>query len=408
MTPDPFPTTAHAAASPLAVDPAEAARYGLAPSAAPAEPGRVRALVGGTWRGRDAAEATLATLGEAGEAHWPLLPELPDRGPGADPVGRTAALLPDLAADLQPHGWRISPPGSRANGMDHRRAASHLSEDLHRVADTAGAEGVEVDRLAVRVVGPLSLLGSLWLPGGERVAVDAGARRDVAAAWTEGVAGLLSRLRTEAGARRTALWIDEPLAAAVLAGALPTASGYRTVRSVPRDEARTHWRDALAALAGEHARAAGTAPARTWIDAGRRGCAADEGPGPADLALLASESVPAPAGAGAEDAGTGAAAVATEWTVGLAVDVPDPDAPGGPAAWDVVGGWSEAGRPLAVRHTAGRTPEALMRDVARVGLDPALTAGWTLTGPAVVGKEDLRRTARDADELEDRRRDLAG
>lgn len=403
MTPDPVTTTALASVAPLAVDPAEAARYGLAPSAAPAEPGRVRALVGGTWRGRNAAEATLATLGEAGEAHWPLLPELPDRGPGADPVGRTAALLPDLAVDLQPHGWRISPPGSRANGMDHRRAASHLSEDLHRVADTAGAEGFDLDRLAVRVVGPLTLLGSLWLPGGERVVVDAGARRDVAAAWTEGVAGLLSRLRTEAGARRVALWIDEPLAAAVLAGALPTASGYRTVRSVPRDEARTHWRDALAALAGDRARAAEVAPALTWIDAGRRGCSAEEGPGPADLALLASESLPAPTAAAAEGSSAGAAQ-----TVGLAVDAPDPDAPGGPAAWDVVGGWSEAGRPLAVRHAAGRGPAALMRDVERVGLDPALTAGWTLTGPAVVGKETLRRTVRDADELEDRRRDLAG
>ena len=61
-----------------------------------------------------------------------------------------------------------------------------------------------------------------------------------------------------------------------------------------------------------------------------------------------------------------------------------------------------------MRHGPGRGPAALMRDVERVGLDPALTAGWTLTGPAVVGKESLRRTARDADELEERRRDLAG
>lgn len=404
MTTDPAPTTARDSVSPLAVDPAEAARHGLAPAAEPAEPGRVRALVGGTWRGLNAAEAALATLGEAGDAHWPLLPELPDRGPGAEPVGRTAALLPDLAVDLQPHGWRISPPGARSNGMDHRRATAHLSEDLHRLADTAGAEGIGIDRLAVRVVGPLSLLGSLWLPGGERVAVDAGARRDVAAAWNEGVAGLLSRLRTEAGARRTALWIDEPLAAAVLAGALPTASGYRTVRSVPRDEARTHWRAALAVLAGEEARASGVAPAQVWIDAGRRGCSAEEGPGPAELALLASEALPTPVAPVADDGRSGSAAQ----TVGVALDAPDPDVPAGPAAWDVVGGWSEAGRPLAIRHVAGRGPAALMRDVERVGLDPALTVGWTLMGPAVVGKEALRRMAQAADELEDRRTDLAG
>ncbi|XNZ01427.1 hypothetical protein ACL90Y_05540 [Micrococcus luteus] len=366
---------------------------------------RVRALLGGTWAGQDAAEATLATLGEAGDEHWPVLPELPHRGPGADPVGRTASLLPDLAVDLQPHGWRISPPGSRTNGIDHRRAASHLAEDLHRIADTAGAEGREVERLAVRVVGPLTLLGSLWLPGGERVAVDAGARRDVAAAWTEGVATLLGRLRTEAAAGRTALWIDEPLAAAVLAGALPTASGYRTVRSVPRDEARAHWRDALASLAGS---GVAGAPERTWIDAGRHGCAAGEGPAPADLALLASESLPASAAQAATGRSRLRAEEPVEPTVGVALDAPDADAPGGAAAWEVLGGWSEAGRPVALRHATGRGPEALMRDVERVGLDPALTAGWTLTGPAVVGKASLRRTARNADELEERRRDLAG
>lgn len=404
MTTDPAPTTVRAACSSLAVDQAQASRYGLAPSAEPAEPGRVRALVGGTWRGLNAAEAALATLGEAGDAHWPLLPELPDRGPGAEPVGRTAALLPDLAVDLQPHGWRISPPGARTNGMDHRRATAHLSEDLHRLADTAGAEGIGIDRLAVRVVGPLSLLGSLWLPGGERVAVDTGARRDVAAAWTEGVAGLLSRLHTEAGARRTALWIDETLAAAVLAGVLPTASGYRTVRSVPRDEARAHWRAALAALTGEEARASGNAPAQVWLDAGRRGCSAGEGPGPTELALLASEALPTPAAPGADDYRTGPAAQ----TVGMAVDAPDPDDPAGPTAWDVVGGWSEAGRPLAIRHDPGRGPAVLMRDVERVGLDPALTVGWTLTGPAVVGTQALQQAAQAADEFEDRRRDLAG
>ncbi len=407
MRPEGSPTTAPASASPLAVDPAEAARHGLTPAAGAAEPERVRALVGGTWAGRNAAEATLATLGEAGDEHWPLLPELPDRGPGADPVGRTAALLPELAVDLQPHGWRISPPGARSNGMDHRRAASHLAEDLHRVADTAGAEGSEPDRLAVRVVGPLTLLGSLWLPGGERVVVDAGARRDVVATWAEGVAALTVRLRREAGARRTALWIDEPLAAAVLAGALPTASGYRTVRSVPRDEARAHWRDALAVVAGDRARTAGIAPELTWIDAGRRGCAVGEGPGPADLALLASESLPTPAAQAAPAADDPAGTAAVQ-RVGLAVDAPDPDSPGGPEAWDVVGGWSEAGRPLAIRPGAGRGPAALMRDVERVGLDPALTAGWTLTGPAVVGKDSLRRLVREADELEERRGDLLG
>lgn len=362
----------------------------------PAEP-RVRALAGGTWAGTDPAEPVLATLGEAGAEHWPLLPELPDRGPGADPVGRTASLLPELAVDLQPHGWRISPPGSRANGMDHRRAASHLREDLHRVADTAGAEGLGVERLAVRVLGPLSLIGGLWLPGGERVAVDAGARRDVAAAWAEGLVGLLSRLRTEAGARRTAVWIQEPWAAAVLAGALPTASGYRTVRSLPREEARAHWRQGLHALAGAEA----VAPELGWVDPGRRGCAAGQGPTPSDLALLVAEALPAPTpGRTPQEP--------ARQSVGLVLDAPDPDAPGGPAAWDVLAGWAEAGRPVAVRHDAHRTAPGLLRDLERVGLDPDSAAGWTLTGPAVVDTAAVRRTVQQAEELDERRRELSG
>ena len=127
------------------------------------------ALGGTPWRGTDVAEAQRVTLGELGADHWPVLPELPDRGPGADATGRSAALLQELAVDLQPHGWRVSPPGAAGSGRDRRRAVSLWREDAHRWADTAGAEGAVVERLAVRVRGPLSLLAGLWLPGGERV-----------------------------------------------------------------------------------------------------------------------------------------------------------------------------------------------------------------------------------------------
>jgi hypothetical protein len=48
--------------------------------------------------------------------------------------------------------------------------------------------------------------------------------------------------------------IDEPDIAAVLAGTIPTSSGYRTLRAVPSSEARESWRVVLDAL-----RAAGAA-----------------------------------------------------------------------------------------------------------------------------------------------------
>ena len=187
------------------------------------------ALGGTPWRGTDVAEAQRVTLGELGADHWPVLPELPDRGPGADATGRSAALLQELAVDLQPHGWRVSPPGAAGSGRDRRRAVSLWHEDAHRWADTAGAEGAVVERLAVRVRGPLSLLAGLWLPGGERVLGDHGARRDVAESYLEGLQDALPRLRRATGAGRLGVVVDEPWAAAVLAGTLPTASGYRTV-----------------------------------------------------------------------------------------------------------------------------------------------------------------------------------
>ena len=39
-------------------------------------------------------------LGELGAGHVPFLPELPERGVGADAIGRSASFLVDLPVDL--------------------------------------------------------------------------------------------------------------------------------------------------------------------------------------------------------------------------------------------------------------------------------------------------------------------
>ena len=49
----------------------------------------------------------------------PFLAELPGRGPGADMIGRAAALLVDIAVELTPGGWRIADHP----GLDMRRAS---------------------------------------------------------------------------------------------------------------------------------------------------------------------------------------------------------------------------------------------------------------------------------------------
>jgi len=52
--------------------------------------------------GTNPAEATRVVAGELPD--FPYLPELPDRGPGADLTGRTAALLIDIPVEVTPRG----------------------------------------------------------------------------------------------------------------------------------------------------------------------------------------------------------------------------------------------------------------------------------------------------------------
>ncbi len=96
------------------------------------EPGTATGI--GSWPGTDVRAAIRATFDDLGEPpQLPYLPELPARGPGADMIGRTAALLVDLPVDLQPSGWRlVDHPG-----RDLKRARSFLSEDLDTLAEVA-------------------------------------------------------------------------------------------------------------------------------------------------------------------------------------------------------------------------------------------------------------------------------
>ncbi len=60
----------------------------------------------GSMPGTDPPEAARVVAGELPD--FPYLPELPARGPGADLVGRTAALLIDMPVETTPGGWRIA------------------------------------------------------------------------------------------------------------------------------------------------------------------------------------------------------------------------------------------------------------------------------------------------------------
>lgn len=172
---------------------------------------------------RDYTEAVRLVLGELPDL--PHVPELPGRGPGADLVGRTLAMVTDLGADLQPAGWRLTD----AEGVDQRRARSLLAQDLDTVEElTQGLSGP----LKVQVAGPWTLASMVEKPRGDRVLADHGARRELAEALAEGVAAHVADVRRRVPGADLVVQVDEPALPGVLAGRVPTASGFGRHRSV--------------------------------------------------------------------------------------------------------------------------------------------------------------------------------
>lgn len=188
----------------------------------------------GSWPGTDVREALavvrdlLADPGDGAEG-LPYLPELPDRGPGADLVGRGLGMLVDLPVDLQPSGWRLTD----RPGRDLTRTAAYLRQDLDELAEAFdGWTG----HLKLQVAGPWTLAASTWLPRGERVVSDPGATRDLVDSLTEGIRAHAAAVQRLLPGASLVLQLDEPSLPAVVEGRLPTASGYGLVRAVdPQD-----------------------------------------------------------------------------------------------------------------------------------------------------------------------------
>ncbi|MCF4140456.1 methionine synthase [Streptomyces sp. Tue 6430] len=187
--------------------------------------------------GGDAREAARTVAGSFED--FPFLAELPARGPGADMIGRTAGMLVELYARVEPSGWRL---GDRP-GRDTRRAVSWLREDLDALEEaTQGFEG----QVKVQAVGPWSLAAALELRGGEAVLSDPGACRDLAASLAEGLRLHLAEVRRRVPGAQVVLQLDEPSLAAVLLGRVRSASGYRTYRAVDRQVVEATLRETVA------------------------------------------------------------------------------------------------------------------------------------------------------------------
>ncbi|MEU6711907.1 methionine synthase [Nonomuraea purpurea] len=178
----------------------------------------------GAHPGEDHLEAIRVVFGEA--PGLPYLPELPGRGVGADMVGRTAGLLVDLPVEVQPSGWRLAD----RPGRDHQRAVDHLRRDLD------GLEEIGHDYagpLKLQVCGPWTLAGAIELKHGDKMLSDVGAVRDLVASLAQGVADHCAEVRRRLpGVTEIVLQLDEPGLPGVLAGTVPTASGFGRLAAV--------------------------------------------------------------------------------------------------------------------------------------------------------------------------------
>jgi methionine synthase II (cobalamin-independent) len=197
----------------------------------------------GSLPGTDITEAVKSTFGEL---PLPYLPELPARGPGADMIGRTAGLLVEIPVDLYVAQWRVA----AHPGRDLRRTRDLWDRDL----DVLTEHAADFDGLVkLQVAGPWTLAAAIDLPIGGRMLRDPGAVRDLTSSLAEGVAQHIADVRRRLPHARVLMQLDEPSLPAVLAGRVPTESGYGTLRAVDVTRASSALRDVVAAATAAEA-----------------------------------------------------------------------------------------------------------------------------------------------------------
>ncbi|WP_199423690.1 hypothetical protein [Actinotalea solisilvae] len=295
----------------------------------------------GPWPGTRLHEAQATLLGELtavpeGVTGLPVAAQLPGRGPWADSVARTASLLTEMPVELGTHGWKLAD----RPGRDLERCHANLREEVDELAIAAyGYTGP----LVLSVRGPWTLAGSLYLARGDRVLSDPGAVRALVASLGDGLTGLLGRVRAAVPGAQPVVVLREPQLPDVLAGTVPTFSGFARIRSVTTEVATGALADVVRMLQG--------AGARVVAHGGSR---------------FATRSFGVLAGSGADDLGAAAAAL-------------------GSAQWEQVAGAVEDGRGMwfglpRERHGRRTDPTEVAR---RVG------GPWTAVGLPAAGLADV-------------------
>lgn len=146
----------------------------------------------------------------------------------------TLSLLVGTTGDLASIGWRLGAGAGVA--WSRARALRERTLEDARIA-LLGYEGP----LAATALGPLTLAAATFLPSGERSLADPGAVRDLPALLGEGLAAQAAALVEHVPGSAPSLLVREDAAAAVHAGSIPTASGYRRHAAMPTPEMGARW-----------------------------------------------------------------------------------------------------------------------------------------------------------------------
>jgi methionine synthase II (cobalamin-independent) len=188
----------------------------------------------GSMPGTDVHEAVNIVFGELPE--WPILPELPDRGLGADMIGRGAALLEGMPVQWWAFRWEIAD----LPGRDARRALDFLERDLDALHEVNATGPVRLT-----AVGPFTLAANLWRRGGGAMLADPGAVADLTASLAEGLRNHITAAQARMPNAALSIQIDEPSLPAALAGRVNTESGLDFYRRVPVEVARERLRELI-------------------------------------------------------------------------------------------------------------------------------------------------------------------